>query len=170
MLIRSLSLGTWMVGLVMVLSAAHGETIPTCTLKGKIVLKESTQILCVGDLKVEGRARILTQGFSLMVIVSGNVDFSKGLDIVAYDSSMNNGSDGGSILIAATTASGYLRIDNQGFTSANAPGGIDIEYVALNGYDHDIYVDSLTHVGLVLNGYEAEHKDATLKFGNLIHY
>ena len=122
MLFRSLSLGSWMVGLVMALSG-HAETVQTCSFKGQIVLNESTQILCIGDLKVDGRARILTQGFSLTIITSGNADFAKGLDIVAYDSSLNNGGDGGSILISATTASGYLRIDNQGFTSANAPGG-----------------------------------------------
>jgi hypothetical protein len=164
MTFRSLSLGTWIVGLTLAVSG-HAELIETCTINQDLKLTEATQILCIGNLQVADNLRLLTQGFSLTIITSGNVDFGAGFTIAASD---NARVEPAPIEIVATTASGYLRIDNRGLNDSNAPGTVHIEYVSTNAYDQDIYVNSLTPVELILNGFYVTAVGSNYKMGERI--
>ena len=164
MTIRFLSLSTWIVGMTLAVSI-HAEVIETCTINHDVKLSEATQILCLGDLAVISDYRILTQGFALTMIPSANIDFGARLTIAVSEVANE---EPGTIEIVATTASGFLQIDNRSLNENGAPGTVRIEYVSTNAYDHDIYVNSFTQVELILNGFNATAVGSTYKMGELV--
>jgi hypothetical protein len=134
-------------------AAESVTTLESCHINGRIELHEATQIICLDDLKIEDGAVIVTEGHDLQILVSGRIEIGTlngaGLLIRAADETGTTPRRGAPILIQARTATGLLKIDNQGRESG---GDITLEYGSTYDYDQRLSAGNAAATVVTING------------------
>lgn len=145
MLARGLTLIALLFTSLPLLAEQPVTQLKTCHLQGRIRLTEATQLICDSDMLVDDGAEIVTEGHELQIFVYGRAYFggsSHGFKIRSFDEASVDADIAGSgntVLIYARTASGYLKVDNQGLRESDTGGDISLEYGSTYSYDHELF-------------------------------
>lgn len=125
------------------------KTVETCKIEESIELDTATQIICDGDLMIGDGVEIVTHGHGLQIAAFGAIHFGSenGLGLLI---SANEGPAGQIFVSSTLTATGHLKIDNQGEPATSFGGDIEIQYGSSHNYSQVIHPGRAAELRMVI--------------------